>query len=39
MEKAAPLTLFDHTIQPGTRQKLFVPVVKLYTDTPIDLKM
>ncbi len=39
MEKAQPLELFGHTIAPGTRQHINVPVVRLYTDTPIDLRI
>ncbi|WP_257296616.1 succinylglutamate desuccinylase/aspartoacylase family protein [Endozoicomonas sp. YOMI1] len=39
MERAQPLKLFGHTILPGTRQQLNIPVVRLYTDTPIDLRI
>lgn len=39
MERAQPLELFGHTIAPGTRQHINIPVVRLYTDTPIDLRV
>lgn len=39
MEKAQPLELFGFTIAPGTRQNLSIPVARLYTDTPIDLRI
>lgn len=37
MEKAQSIALFGHTILPASRNRLNIPVVRLYTDTPIDL--
>lgn len=39
MAKAESIELLGQTIEPGTRRHLSIPVVRLYTDTPIDLRM